>query len=68
MAGRVPASDLIVFLDKVFSGFDALAEEHAAEKIKTIGDAYMVALGLLEARPDQAQAAASLAQAMLERR
>jgi adenylate cyclase len=65
LAGRVPASDLIIFLDKVFSAFDALAEEHAAEKIKTIGDAYMVALGLLEARSDQAEAAAALAQAML---
>jgi class 3 adenylate cyclase len=65
LAGRVPAGDLIVFLDKIFSAFDALAEQYAAEKIKTIGDAYMVALGLLEARPDQAEAAASLANAML---
>jgi adenylate cyclase len=65
LAGRVPASDLIIFLDKIFSAFDGLAEEYAAEKIKTIGDAYMVALGLLEARPDQTEAAASLAQAML---
>ena len=65
LAGRVPASDLIVFLDKIFSAFDGLAETYAAEKIKTIGDAYMVALGLLEARADQAEVAASLAQAML---
>jgi class 3 adenylate cyclase/CheY-like chemotaxis protein len=65
LAGRVPASDLIVFLDKIFSAFDALAEKYAAEKIKTIGDAYMVALGLLEARRDQADAAALLAQTML---
>jgi adenylate cyclase len=65
LAGRVPASDLIVFLDKVFSAFDGLAETYAAEKIKTIGDAYMVALGLLEERPDQAEAAAGLAQAMM---
>jgi class 3 adenylate cyclase len=65
LAGRVPASDLIVFLDKVFSAFDGLAEKYAAEKIKTIGDAYMVALGLLEERPDQAEVAARLAQAMM---
>ena len=64
-AGRVPANDLVVFLDKVFSAFDRLAEIHAAEKIKTIGDAYMVAVGLLEERPDHAEAAARLAQAML---
>ncbi len=65
LAGRVPAGDLIVFLDKIFSAFDGLAETYAAEKIKTIGDAYMVALGLLEARPDQVETAAFLAQAML---
>ena len=66
LAGRVPAGDLIVFLDRIFTAFDALAERHAAEKIKTIGDAYMAALGLLEARPDQAEAAAKMACAMLD--
>ncbi len=66
LAGRVPAGDLIVFLDTIFTAFDALAERHAAEKIKTIGDAYMAALGLLEARPDQAEVAAKMACAMLD--
>jgi class 3 adenylate cyclase len=66
LAGRVPASDLIVFLDRIFTAFDALVEGYGAEKIKTIGDAYMVALGLLEPRPEQAEAAARLARAMLE--
>lgn len=33
-------------LNKIFSSFDALAEQHGLEKIKTIGDAYMVAGGL----------------------
>jgi adenylate cyclase len=66
LAGRVPARDLIVFLDTIFSTFDALADRYAAEKIKTIGDAYMVALGLLEARSDQAEVAALLGRAMLD--
>jgi class 3 adenylate cyclase len=66
LAGRVPAGDLIIFLDTIFTAFDALVETFAAEKIKTIGDAYMVALGLLEARSDQAEAAALLGRAMLD--
>jgi class 3 adenylate cyclase len=66
LAGRLPAGDLIVFLDKIFSTFDGLAERHGAEKIKTIGDAYMLALGLLEPRPNQAEAAVVLGRAMLE--
>jgi class 3 adenylate cyclase len=48
-------------LDQVFSAFDGLAERHRLEKIKTIGDAYMVAAGLPEARPDHAQAMADMA-------
>jgi adenylate cyclase len=66
LAGRLPAGDLIVFLDKIFTAFDELAERYTAEKVKTIGDAYMVALGLLKARADQAEAGALLAGAMLE--
>jgi adenylate cyclase len=66
LAGRVPASDLIVFLDRIFTAFDALAERYVAEKVKTIGDAYMVALGLLKPRSDQVESAALLARAMLE--
>jgi class 3 adenylate cyclase len=43
---RIPPLEMVVLLNKVFSSFDALAEEHGLEKIKTIGDAYMVAGGL----------------------
>jgi len=38
--------DVVTFLDAVFTRFDALAEKHGVDKIKTIGDAYMVAGGL----------------------
>jgi len=45
-------------LDLLFSHFDGLAEEYGLEKIKTIGDAYMVAAGVPTPRPDHARALA----------
>ena len=57
--------DLVRLLDRIFSEFDALAEKHGLEKIKTIGDAYMAAAGLPERRADHARAAAGMAQDML---
>ena len=39
--------ELLRLLDKVFTLFDGLVADHGLEKIKTIGDAYMVASGLL---------------------
>ena len=53
-------------LDHLFSHFDALAERYGLEKIKTIGDCYMVAAGLPIGRPDHAQAIAHMALDMLE--
>lgn len=44
-AGMSP-SQIFSMLNRVFSTFDALAEKHGLEKIKTIGDAYMIAGGL----------------------
>ena len=48
-------------LDDVFSHFDALVDRYHVEKIKTIGDAYMVAAGVPLPRPDHAEALANLA-------
>jgi len=48
-------------LNEVFSAFDILVEKHGLEKIKTIGDAYMVASGISFPRPDHAEAIAELA-------
>jgi adenylate cyclase len=48
IAEGMSPSQIFSMLNKVFSGFDALAEKHGLEKIKTIGDAYMVAGGLNE--------------------
>jgi class 3 adenylate cyclase len=51
-------------LNDLFSVFDQLAQQHGLEKIKTIGDAYMVAGGLPNPHPDHAQAVADMALAI----
>jgi guanylate cyclase len=48
-------------LDHLFTHFDALAERYELEKIKTIGDCYMVAAGVPSSRPDHAHALALMA-------
>ncbi len=53
--------DLVVLLNAIFSMFDGLAERHGLEKIKTIGDAYMVVGGLPTPRLDHAEAIADMA-------
>jgi class 3 adenylate cyclase len=53
--------NVVGLLDAIFSRFDDLTEEARLEKIKTIGDAYMVAAGIPEARADHAAALADLA-------
>jgi class 3 adenylate cyclase len=58
------ADELPALLDKIFSAFDRLADAEGVEKIKTIGDAYMVACGLPELRPDHLEAVAGMAPAM----
>ena len=55
---------MVGVLDEIFSAFDGLAERLGLEKIKTIGDAYMVVAGLPDPRPDHAAAAAEMALAM----
>jgi class 3 adenylate cyclase len=61
---RSSPEQIVQVLDELFSAFDRLTRRHGLEKIKTIGDAYMVAGGLPELRPDHAQAVAELALAM----
>ncbi len=58
---RTEPERVVGVLDEIFSAFDALAARHGVEKIKTIGDAYMVASGLPEPRPDHATAMAEMA-------
>ncbi|MGF1538662.1 MAG: PAS domain S-box protein [Elainellaceae cyanobacterium] len=46
VAASISASDIVDLLNNIFSSFDKLADRHGLEKIKTIGDAYMVAGGI----------------------
>lgn len=62
----MPAARTIDFLSRIFSAFDQLAAEHGVEKIKTIGDAYMVVGGIPDYQPDHAERIATLAPRMLE--
>jgi adenylate cyclase len=64
LSERLSAPEVVALLDRVFARWDALAASHGVEKIKTIGDAYMVAGGLPLPRADHAQAIAKLALAM----
>ena len=59
------ATKLVYLLNEIFSVFDQLSEKHGLEKIKTIGDAYMVAAGIPIERPDHAEAIAEMALDML---
>ena len=59
-SGKSPA-ELVDLLNDIFSGYDWLAELHGLEKIKTIGDAYMVVGGLPAPRPDHAAAMVEMA-------
>ncbi|MBD1894002.1 PAS domain S-box protein [Coleofasciculus sp. FACHB-129] len=54
-------TELVELLNKIFSAFDRLSELHGLEKIKTIGDAYMVVGGLPMPHNDHAQAIADMA-------
>ena len=58
---RTAPERVVSVLNEIFSAFDGLAERHGLEKIKTIGDAYMVAGGLPQPRPDHAEAVADMA-------
>jgi class 3 adenylate cyclase len=64
LAGHLEPAAVVAMLNRVFSAFDELSERFGLEKIKTIGDAYMVAAGLPEPRPDHAEAIARMALAM----
>ena len=61
LSTRIKPTDLVNLLNEIFSNFDALTEKHGLEKIKTIGDAYMVVGGLPVANPDHAEVIALMA-------
>jgi adenylate cyclase len=61
LASRLDAREVVGMLDRLFTAFDELVDRYGVEKIKTIGDCYMVAAGVPRPRPDHAQALAGLA-------
>ena len=65
-SAKLPADELVKALNRVFSRFDDLVEKHGAEKIKTIGDAYMVVVGLPEPRENHAEVMTRLALDMID--
>jgi class 3 adenylate cyclase/CheY-like chemotaxis protein len=61
LLAHIGPEQIVQLLNEVFSAFDLLTEKHGLEKIKTIGDAYMVVGGISFPRPDHVQASAELA-------
>ncbi|WP_284736062.1 adenylate/guanylate cyclase domain-containing protein [Dongia deserti] len=64
LSARLSATSLVHLLNVLFSDFDRLSVQFGLEKIKTIGDAYMLAGGLLAPCSDHAEAVADMALAM----
>lgn len=61
LSARMSPRELVNLLNEMFSKFDQLTENYELEKIKTIGDAYMVAGGLPVHKPDHAASVAKMA-------
>lgn len=61
LSSNMSPVQLVGLLNRIFSMFDNLCDQYKLEKIKTIGDAYMVVSGLPEPRTDHAAAIASMA-------
>ncbi|MDD1413572.1 adenylate/guanylate cyclase domain-containing protein [Dolichospermum sp. ST_con] len=61
LAAQISPIELVNSLNQIFSCFDRLAQTYGLEKIKTIGDAYMVVGGLPNPHPDHAVAVAKMA-------
>jgi class 3 adenylate cyclase len=66
VASRLTPTALVDYLNRLFSTFDVLTHRLGIEKIKTIGDSYMAAAGVPEARVDHLELMAELALSMLE--
>jgi guanylate cyclase len=66
LSSRLDAREVVGLLDRLFTNFDELVDRYEVEKIKTIGDCYMVAAGVPRQRPNHAHALAGLALEMRE--
>jgi class 3 adenylate cyclase len=66
LSEKIHHKQLVMFLDSLFTKFDQLVKVHGVEKIKMIGDAYMVASGLEGEGDDHHTRLAELALDMIE--
>nr|WP_255733566.1 adenylate/guanylate cyclase domain-containing protein [Ruegeria sp. Ofav3-42] len=66
MSARLAPAQVVSYLNRIFSEFDKMATELGVEKIKTIGDAYMVAAGVPDGRADHAEVIVEMALRMLD--
>lgn len=66
MSAEMTPVAMVELLNEIFTHFDGLVEKYDLEKIKTVGDCYMVAAGVPRPRADHAQALARLALEMRE--
>jgi len=61
LSAQLPPVEMVELLNEVFSFFDSLLDKYGVEKIRTIGDSYMVAAGVPRGRSDHAQALVRMA-------
>ncbi|HET7535155.1 MAG TPA: adenylate/guanylate cyclase domain-containing protein [Candidatus Didemnitutus sp.] len=66
IASRNSPNRTVQLLNDLFSNFDRVAEQHQLEKIKTIGDSYMMVGGIPTANPNHAEACANAALELME--
>ncbi|MEG4574322.1 adenylate/guanylate cyclase domain-containing protein [Microcoleus sp. N3A4] len=66
LSAQISPEELLDFLNEIFSAFDGLTEKYGLEKIKTIGDAYMVVGGLPNPSTNHAESIAEMALDMQE--
>ena len=66
LSSKTPPGEVVGLLNDIFTAFDRLTFKFGLEKIKTIGDAYMVVGGVPTVRVDHAEAVADMALGMLE--
>ena len=66
MSEKISSEKLVGFLNEMFSKFDDLTETYGVEKIKTIGDSYMVVSGMPVTRKDHAITLFNLAKEMMK--
>jgi adenylate cyclase len=65
-ASDTAPTELVRFLDRLYTDLDALVDRHGLEKVKTSGDSYMVVSGVPRPRPDHIEALACLALDMVD--